>query len=196
MTLTKVWVIFRLLSPPTSRKISYSLHARYVLDQEWKNVHSLNAVTTSSCYHTLILCEDSYMLHITISWLRSLRLCSAHCLHTLRQFTCEVWYHILRPYPYESNGTFALVVHISLDTSGEINHVAIDAGSTTIWREGSSTSALSPIPCVDCVLAAGVYLIESCREFLRYRPPLAMLESNFEDRNILLLLSVAHCAVV
>ena len=30
----------------------------------------------------LILCEDNYMLHITISWLRSLRLCSAHCLYS------------------------------------------------------------------------------------------------------------------
>ena len=78
VTLTKVWVIFRLLLPPTSRKISYSLHARYVLDQGWNNVHSLNAVTTSSCYDTLILCEYNYMLHITISWLQSLRLCSAH----------------------------------------------------------------------------------------------------------------------
>ena len=33
-------------------------HARYVLDQEKQNVHSLSEVTTSSCHQTLILSED------------------------------------------------------------------------------------------------------------------------------------------
>ena len=38
---------------PTQPHQPRMLHARYVLDQEWKNVHSLNAVTTSSCHQTL-----------------------------------------------------------------------------------------------------------------------------------------------
>ena len=57
-----------MILPPTPPHQPRVLHARYVLDQEWKHVHSLKAVTT----------------------LRSLRLCSAHCLHTLRHFTCEL----------------------------------------------------------------------------------------------------------
>ena len=49
--------------------------------------------------------------------------------------------------------------HCLFGHSGEINHVAIDAGSLTIWRPGSSTSVFSPIPCVDCVAATLVFLI-------------------------------------
>ena len=56
-----------------------------------------------------------------------------HCSARGRwQFTCELWYHILRAYPYDSNGASALVVEICLDTGGEINNVAIDNGYFTI----------------------------------------------------------------
>ena len=48
---------------PTSKHIPYTLHARYVLDQETQNVHSLNEATTSSCYQTLILSEDGSCLY-------------------------------------------------------------------------------------------------------------------------------------
>ena len=69
----------------------------------------------------------------------------SHCSAKGRwQLTSELWYHILRAYPYDSNGAFALVVEICLDTSGEINNVAIDAG----YFHPSSAMAFSTAICV------------------------------------------------
>ena len=88
-------------------------------------------------------------------------LASHHCSARGRwQLTCELCHHILRAYPYNSNGAFAFVAEICLDTGGEVNDVAVDAGFLTIRLPGSSTSAFSPIPCVPYILAVGVFIIE------------------------------------
>ena len=72
------------------------------------------------------------------------------------QLTCELRLYILRAYPYDPNGPFASVVDICLDAADEINHVAVDAGVLTLWPPGSNTSAFSPIPGVNCILALRV----------------------------------------
>ena len=46
------------LTPWSVGGFNTKTHARYVLDQEKQNVHSLSEVTTSSCHQTLTLSED------------------------------------------------------------------------------------------------------------------------------------------
>ena len=55
------------------------------------------------------------------------------------QLTCELWYHILRAYPYDSNGALALVIEICLHTVGEVNDVAIDGCLFSFWCPGAIT---------------------------------------------------------
>ena len=74
----------------------------------------------------------SVVLSITSRALKHL-VCLAGMASLLRQVSfwnlpCELWYHISRAYPYDSNGALALVIEICLHTVGEVNGVAIDAG--------------------------------------------------------------------
>ena len=66
-------------------------------------------------------------LYYSTTVLKCTRMCSVAPL-VRWQFTNEACFHILRAYPYDSNGAFALAVQISLNAVDEVDRVAVDTG--------------------------------------------------------------------
>ena len=81
---------------------------------------------------------------------------SATTLCASKQLPREPRFHILRAYPYDSNGAFALVVDVCLDAVDGINDVAVDAGLLAIEPEGSRACS----GCALCVIYMKSWLFD------------------------------------